>query len=41
MENYDSVYKLSKCSDNFSKFTKYDLFSIFIIPNYFTTLSFN
>ena len=31
MDNYESIYKLSKHSESFHKFNKYDLYSIPIV----------
>ena len=41
MDNYESIYELSKHSEIFHKFNKYDLYSIPIVLYGFTMVSFN
>ena len=41
MHNFEFVYELSKHSENFHKFDKYDLYSIPIVLYDFTMASFN
>ena len=41
MDNYESIYQLSKHSENFNKFNEYDLNSIPIVLYGFTMVSLN
>ena len=41
MDNYESTYKLSKCSKNFHNYDKYDLYSIPLVLYEFIKVSYN